>query len=158
MSIVPPRPSSPRLDAFLSQIEALSYRHRRLYLTKHQPSYPRFIYKYKAQPKGDTPSVQHLRDLLLDGRFWLSSPRDFNDPFDMTGRVILGVTGKKLRDRVHKLVKTHRSGVGWKQRERMEQQLLSRSPEEMEAHVQRAQEQNMSAAGVFSFEGDAKSI
>ena len=158
MSIVPPRPSSLTLDAFLDQIEALSYRQRRLYLTKRQPSYPRFIYKYKAPPKEATPSVQHLRDLLVDGRFWLSSPRDFNDPFDMTGRVTVGAKGVKLRDRVHKLVKTHRSGLGWKKRERMERQLLNRTPAEMEAHVQQAHETNMSAVGVFSFAGDPKSI
>jgi hypothetical protein len=59
-----------------------SYRARRKFLNSQ--SYPRFLYKFKAADERLTP---HLEDIVIHSRLYLSSPRQFNDPFDMAAEI-----------------------------------------------------------------------
>jgi hypothetical protein len=56
---------------------------RRKFLHIHN-SWPRFFYKFRAFCCEDK-----LRSLIVRGEIFLSSPRDFNDPFDMRGMLVI---------------------------------------------------------------------
>ena len=85
-----PRPnsgqaSSPQIDgdqAFAAMFD-MSPLERRRYLSEHS-SKPRFFYKFRAFS-----SEERLRSQLVRNEIFLSSPRDFNDPFDMRGKVVI---------------------------------------------------------------------
>jgi hypothetical protein len=84
---VPPSVYFPE-DPIISYIYSLSYRECRRIL-RRTIDYPRFLYKYRAFDSSDEQSVSRLRDLLIDSDLWLSSPNDFNDPFDMSAAVVM---------------------------------------------------------------------
>lgn len=70
-------------DTFLHRIRSLSYGQRRAVLARQ--SYPRYLYKFKALHDKNT---AHLEDIVLRSRLYLSSPRSFNDPFDMSSEIV----------------------------------------------------------------------
>ena len=61
-------------------------------------SWPRFFYKFRAFPSED-----RLRSLIVKGEIYLSSPRDFNDPFDMRGKIVIKGGFKALRRKLSTL-------------------------------------------------------
>ena len=56
---------------------------RRKYLHLENP-WPRFLYKFR-----DTRQEDRLRSLIVRSQVFLSSPRDFNDPFDTRGKLVI---------------------------------------------------------------------
>lgn len=55
-------------------------------------TYPRFLYKFN---RGDSP--RSLEGLIVSSAAWLSSPLDFNDPFDLRANVdILGSPDERI--------------------------------------------------------------
>lgn len=45
--------------------------------------FPRHLYKYMSFQSDSAESVRNLRSIVVSSNFWLTSPEDFNDPFDM---------------------------------------------------------------------------
>ena len=96
--------------------------------------YPRFRYKYKAIGSG-TPEerekrADQLRDILVEGLLWLSSPRDFNDPFDTTAQVIFEpASTEQKRQRIKRII-DQQSAKPWKKRKAMVDQEMARDPAE----------------------------
>ena len=88
----------PMFEALL----AMPYFARRLGIRKHlKPPPARFLYKFRASPSDPSPAardqyVSRMRQIMVDSELWLSSPSDFNDPFDTMGRFeIKGTTAKR---------------------------------------------------------------
>jgi hypothetical protein len=82
---------------------ALPYFMRRLGIRKHlKPPPARFLYKFRASPRDPSPDAKRdylsrMRQIMVDSELWLSSPSDFNDPFDTAGRFeIKGTIAKRL--------------------------------------------------------------
>lgn len=50
-------------------------------------------------------SVKRLRDVVVCSDLWLSSPNDFNDPFDFSANVVIEGTPTQVRDTVSKRFK-----------------------------------------------------
>src|SRR4029077_15773202 len=50
-------------------------------------------------------SIDRLRDVLVRSRFWLSSPLEFNDPFDMSAQLVVEGTVEEKKQRVRALLK-----------------------------------------------------
>src|SRR4051812_16457938 len=95
-----------RFAATLSAILALPYWKRRLFLWHRiEPREPRFLYKYRLLDVKQPDTLVFTRDIIVGSRLWLSSPRDFNDPFDMTADVVYEGTLGQRRARIKKLVK-----------------------------------------------------
>ena len=69
-------------DSYLHQRRRLSYREKRIWLNSQQ--YPRFLYKFKAT---DERCMPHLEDMVIHSKLYLSSPIQFNDPFDMAAEM-----------------------------------------------------------------------
>ena len=70
-------------DRLIHELRQLSYKERREFLACH--TFPRHLYKFKAIPDR---SSAHLEDILLHSRLYLSSPRQFNDPFDVAANIV----------------------------------------------------------------------
>jgi hypothetical protein len=158
----PPRdsdlePPDPRFEALFSLGYTAARRaFRRVGGTPEYPRYPRFQYKYRA-PIISTSDIDHLRELIVDGRFWLSSPRTFNDPFDMTALLSMDGSVTELRQRFKRMVKQF-SKNGWvKQREELDR-FMARPRPEWQARMQETFDKHLGNFGVFSFAGDPRSI
>ena len=141
-------------DPVISQIYALRYRPCRLVL-RRTIGYPSFLYKYRAFSASDEQSVRRLRDLLIDSDLWLSSPNDFNDPFDMSAAVVMEGTKTECE-------------AGWKRmfaqindspkhkRERIAQ-LLGDDVTALKC-IKDSFQMNLQKVGVSCFTADCKSI
>lgn len=53
------------------------------YVTRRWFKGPRHFYKYMGISGEDPNSLRNLRTIIVSSNLWLSSPADFNDPFDM---------------------------------------------------------------------------
>jgi hypothetical protein len=138
----------------------LDYWKCRLFLAKHigPEKYPHFQYKYVALASDAMGRyAKQLRDILVENRLWLSSPRDFNDPFDMTARVIIEGETPALRQRFKQLI-AEKSGKPWKERREILNQFMARPRNEWQEAIERSHSQNHEQTGVFSFAGDPRSV
>lgn len=161
VKFAPARPVFLNFDPWQKRIIEADYFSRRRFLAKRvRPSYPRFHYKFKAVPVDENADLSHLRDLIVEGRFWLSSPRDFNDPFDMTARVILQGTTDELRERFKQLVDREgtKQGLNWKERRKRLNAFMARSRTDWLRSIKMIHERHTAAMGIFSFAGDPRSI
>ncbi len=138
------------------KLEAMGYRERGEFLW-HLPRLLRFLYKYRTLAPANEQSVDHLRDILVRSRFWLSSPEDFNDPFDMAAKYIAKGTQKETQARIRKLLK-RQPNMKWKERFRETPKLVAKPGTELATMAQTAHDRIAKNAGVCSFAGDPRSI
>jgi len=77
--------SSPPMDGdhLVAEMFSMSPLERRKFLHIHN-SWPRFFYKFRAFSSED-----RLRSQIVRNEIFLSSPRAFNDPFDMRGMLVV---------------------------------------------------------------------
>jgi hypothetical protein len=151
-------PKSRRDAIFHALGEATYWERRRFLWHKVKPRYPRFLYKYRSIDPGDPESVKRLREIVIGSRLWLSSPFDFNDPFDMSGRVVAEGSPEKRIRRFKNLVGRQASKKSRNERRKIVAEMSALPNEE---HVRRAKlafEQNKVSTGVCSFAGDPNSI
>jgi len=158
----PPRPESD--DPIIRYVHALPYFHLRIFLAKKiSEKYPRFLYKYRPPIDPDDSkgkSLSHLRDLIVEGRFYLSSPSQFNDPFDMTAFVMYFGTEQQKRERFKRLFAERASQSGMRRKERQErvEAVMSLPEHKILEALKRSHDEHISSTGVFSFAGDPRSI
>lgn len=99
----------------LQALENSSYWQRRQFLRDRiNPRYSRFLYKYRALDAASELSVTRLRDILVESKLWLSSPVDFNDPFDMTAHILAEGSIQKKIGKMKTLLKKHGPPLKWK--------------------------------------------
>lgn len=127
---------------------------RRILQRGIKPRYPRFIYKYKHLDPTDSKSVQHARDLIVGSRLWLSSPADFNDPFDMRGCVTIDGDVKQREKRFRELL----AGLKFKQREYKVREMMAKTPDELARIVTASHKNIVERVGVCSFSTDPRNI
>lgn len=160
VKFAPPRPSELHSDPIVRHVNSLDYWNCRLFLAKRvgPEKYPHFQYKFKALAADAIERrAKQLRDIIVESRLWLSSPRDFNDPFDMTARVIIEGETKELRQRFKQLI-TDKSGKSWKERRALLDQFMARPRYEWQEALKRSHSQHHEQTGVFAFAGDPRSI
>lgn len=154
-------PNSPpvrlSLDAIISRLATLTYRERRVFLWKRvNPRLPRFLYKFRRLIPSDKRSIDHLRDIVVRSRFWLSSPADFNDPFDMAATFTVDASVLEKRKRLDTLLKSR--GFNWKERKRHVTRWMAKEDDELAAVIQETYRAQIESTGVYSFAGDPRSI
>ena len=145
------------LHQWIADVQKLDYFRRRVEIARRiHPSLSRFVYKYRAIDEGNPAAIDRLRDLLVRSRLWLSSPVDFNDPFDMSGSIVAKSTTQEKLERVNEMLKRHR--LTYKERERKRKMLMRTPLDVLENELKAAFEKNMPTTGVFSFAGDPRNI
>ncbi len=146
-----------QFEKSVETLARLPYRKRREFLWhKDRPRLSRFLYKFRALVPNDNTSVDHMRDILVRSKFWLSSPLDFNDPFDMSAKIIAKGTAKERRTRFKKLLKGQ--SYTRKAREQALPRLVMKSNVEVQEFIQETFRQAIESIGVYSFGGDPRSI
>ena len=142
---------------WIEYVHNLPYFQRRMAIArKVDPRLSRFLYKYKSIDEANRISTDRLRDLLVRSRLWLSSPVDFNDPFDMSAKIVANATGKERLERVNALLEAY--SLSHKERERRRKNLMRVPIAKLENALGDIYNKNVAKVGVFSFAGDAKSI
>jgi hypothetical protein len=155
----PPRPYYPRLDPLLDKLGQLTYRQRRTWLWhNNKPRLSRFLYKYRRCYPSDTTGVDRLRDVIVRSRLWLSSAADFNDPFDMSARVVVEGSSDQLENRLKTLIDRHQPTLTKSQRTGKLREFLRKSPEELMEIARSGFENTVKVMGVYSLAGDPKNI
>ena len=152
----PPIPS-PEQDPIFSRIINIDYlRRRRVFRQQMQPPYPRFFYRHTSLDPENIVSVDRLRDVVVRSELWLSSPEDFNDPFDTKVKLELNGSDeerlsilKSLEERLPHLSEPQRSELRSKY-------LLDRSL--FEKTLLNAVRSNLSTIGVACFIPSARNL
>ncbi len=146
-----------RFQAIVAHVERLADRERRQFLWNHvQPRLSRFLYKFRVLEPSDNMSLDRMRDIVVRSRLWLSSPVDFNDPFDMSGKFVAEGTVEEKRSRVEGLLK--QIGMSQAERDRRRPGIVARSNAEFAALAQAGNRRHVELTGVCSFGGDPRSI
>ena len=145
-----------RFEEILAALVGAPLWSRRKYLRR--AGYPRFLYKYRALDPQDETSLYRMRDVLIDSKLWLSSPIDFNDPFDSSAQLIVDGSPLKRRTRIAQLVREKSNLQTRELRRRKKRELAGLSSEEIEERWSKAFEKASREMGVHSFAGDARSI
>lgn len=145
------------IHRWIAGVQQLPYFRRRVEIARRiTPSLSRFVYKYRAVDEADLKSVDRLRDILVRSRLWLSSPVDFNDPFDMAGKIVASASVKERQERINEILKKHR--VPFKERERKRKSFMRKSVKALEMELESIYTKYTAKTGVYSFAGDARSI
>ncbi len=144
-------------ETILDYAKRLSYWRRRIFLWKRTSPRPsRFLYKFRSLDPSNPTSVDRIRDVIVRSRLWLSSPVDFNDPFDMSAKFIVDATAQEKRKRIREILR--RQGQKWKQIEKELPRLVSKTDAEMSLIAQTTWQNEVEATGIYSFGGDPRSI
>ena len=156
--VTPPNLGTPSFDEYVRYLEGLGYRQRRKFL-RHQvsPRLARFLYKFRSLVPSDATSVERMRDILVQCRLRLSSPAEFNDPFDMAGKLVVEGSPVEIRKTLAEIMKT--LGIRWSDRKKQIDRIMSRADREGAFLMgQETLEKLVYRAGVCSFGGDPRSI
>lgn len=150
-------PADSKFKAIVDHLVSLDYRKRREFLWHRvKPRLARFLYKFRSLDPTHATSVDHMRDIVVRSRFWLSSPLDFNDPFDMSAQIVVDGTGKEKRQRIDNILKLQ--GLTWGERQKKLATILRKPPTEFDRIAKSTYRQSIERAGVYSFGGDPRSI
>lgn len=146
-----------KLKEWIDRVHVLPYFERRLAIAKKiAPPPQRFLYKYKPIDTSDKTSIEYIRDILVKSKLWLSSPLDFNDPFDMAAKITIDGSGVEIKKRLSAIMKT--KGTGWSKRNKIAENLTSGPRKNLEGAMVAAYVHAMESTGVFSFAGDPRNI
>jgi hypothetical protein len=139
-------------DATLNRIlDSLDYFQTRRFLKKHASKYPRFLYKFRRLQTAD--DMNHLREIIVRSELWLSSPDNFNDPFDMSAKFLFDATVEERRQRFRDVLKEQ--GKKFHEIERLLPDLMRNANEE---NLSGRLRKTVSETGVCSFAGDPRNI
>ncbi len=145
------------LGEWLNNLNTLPYFERRMEIARRvQPPQSRFLYKYKSIDATSPTSIDRLRDLLVRSRFWLSSPHDFNDPFDMSAKIVAKATADEKLWRINALMRGR--GLSYSKRVKTRKRFMRMSIDELEKELRKHHKIQIEKTGIFSFAGDAKDI
>ena len=143
----------------IQHLESRTYFQRRIFLRKKlAPPMHRFLYKFRAVDVDSESSIDHLRDIVVLSKLWLSSPIDFNDPFDMSARVVFEGTSQQKRERFHRVVNELGEFKSGKECEAYVDHVMTQPLHETLAQLQAGYDGATSATGIYSFAGDPRNI
>ena len=140
------------INTFFRILGTANYYKTRKLLKQHAAKYPRFLYKFRRLQTAE--DMNHLREIIVRSELWLSSPKNFNDPFDMAVKFVFDATVEEKRMRFRKVLKDE--GKKFHEIERLLPELMRKTNEE-ENLVKRLRE-TTNETGVCSFAGDPRNI
>lgn len=101
--------------------------------------------------------MDRLRQVIVESVLWLSSPSDFNDPFDMRCQVVFEGTGVEKRKALHSKFKAMHMKTSWRRRQRRVDDLMAH-PQRTLAMIRRIFATNLEKAGVCCFATDPRHV
>lgn len=157
MKVVDNSKNNSYLYDLIQYLENLDYFPRRVALTNTIKSkLPRYLYKYRGTFSANSNAVDHFRDILVRSKLWLSSPVDFNDPFDTAAFFYIPKEAKAKKNRFKELAKSQ--GLKREEADLFSRKMMRRSHKKVEAELQAIFEKMLKKTGIFSFAGDPRNI
>jgi hypothetical protein len=158
MEYAPPLP--PNDDPAIQAIERLPYLKLRAFLSRQldagrERQYPRFLYKHKGI---DLNKVDHLRDIVVRSRLFLSVRASFNDPFDTTANVIFEGSRAERTTRFTVLMRSFEPHLSPEMLSAKVSKFLNMPRSEHLARITRVFGNAMDECGIFSFGGNVRNI
>lgn len=102
-------PGDERIEV-IKLLKNFPYRLRRSYFKRrfsepnqHPKKYPSYLYKYASFIPSDKNSILYAKTIIVDSNLWLSSPLDFNDPFDCRTHFLTEKISVVQKERFNKL-------------------------------------------------------
>lgn len=142
----------------LRALHSLPYRDRRARICELlQTRYPRFLYRYTRLKSDDALSVERLREIVVYSELWLSSPPDFNDPFDMSAVLLFEGTPAQRRSFIAAQLRRWHPDVLSKQRARRIEETMAHQ-DVMEATLREKFHESIAKIGVTCLTPDPKSV
>lgn len=118
--------------------------------------YPDFTYKYRSVSTDE--EKRFARDILLNGNIWVSSPTQFNDPFDMKAEIVFeGSYYKKILSMLIKLLELHPK-MNHKEWSAIVAERMQMNPTRLLALIRDNFELHLSRTGVYSFSDNPLSV
>lgn len=152
-----PRPPEHHVSSYsdkrISNLSIYTNLKLRQFLRKAPNDYPRFFYKYLSCDMMD----EYIRCLLIDSDFYLSSCKEFNDPFDTTANVINNGSLRDMRKRFGQIIDANSPNINRKKRDLEISRLMSSYSRDPDAY-RRILEQNTQHAGIFSLTENPRDI
>jgi hypothetical protein len=161
-------PPNPDMDPWVTQVNALGDLQRRKVfrglVTDKRLS--RFLYKYRSMIRVDPAlnngsefhprSVENLHDIMVRSLLRLSSPAQFNDPFDLEAYMYVQGTPEQRRARFVNYLRNN--GVAENELGAQVDQYMGVSDEELVKVLRASQETHRNTVGVLCFADDPRSI
>jgi Protein of unknown function (DUF2971) len=113
-----------------------------------------FLYKYLPS-QGDFGLI-NIRDVLVGSVMRLSSPRQFNDPFELTAEFVMTATDAQKLERFESLARAQAPHLGWRAIQERVRNLMSSPEEFFYPNWQQSLSQIRSVAGIYCFAGSGK--
>ena len=153
------RPFYPQFDTLIAAIAALNYRELRHFLWCNvRPRPERFLYRFRELNPTDLKSINRIQQIIVGSQLWLSSPEDFNDPFDMSAEIMVKGTLKERKQRFHEFLKAQHKELSWIQRRQLLPSFISKPSSEYSANFQKEFDRTIRNAGVCSFGIEGQNI
>lgn len=149
----PAYPDSNNSDNIINYFSKLTKFMVRQYLRGEPNNYPRYFYKYLSCEM----SEERIRHLLIDSDLYLSSCKDFNDPFDTTAKVIKSGSLQDMRKRFSQIVDNNIPNLS-KQRKELEISKMMKNFSDNPEAYRKILIESTQAAGIFSVTENARDI
>lgn len=147
-----------RRQQIFSSVASMSHFQRRCFLRRQYGHRWRYLFKYRKVSENDNSSIEKIKNILLQSELWLSSPADFNDPFDTSAKIIFEGTGAQKRERFDLLIKRMEPKISWKKRKEYINSIMAAHGNSFHQKLQEMQNALAKSLGVCSFAGDARNI
>jgi hypothetical protein len=148
-------PPNPNLAPWIVQMLALDLPGRRHVLKRFKPEpMPPFLFKYLPS-KGEF-ALTNIRDVLVGSVLRLSSPAQFNDPFELRAHFVMTATHEQKLERFEALAREQAPHLGWRAIQERIRNLMSAPEEFFYPNWQLSLNQIRGAAGIYCFAGSPK--
>lgn len=145
------------ISKIVEYIDGLPYEKRRIAILKFfNPAPKRFLYKYRCIDIGDNISKDRAIDLFLKSRLWLSSPNDFNDPFEMCSNIEVNATGVEKRDYFKRIALDN--GFRYPERKKFLTKMITVSNSKLVDNYKISTKKIFNKLGVYCFTYDPRNI
>lgn len=143
------RTEDSKIDELIRQLEKLEKHTLRRKLRTPPNRYTRFLYKYR--PGND----EYLKDIIINNRLWLSSPSNFNDPFDACINYNFSGTSQQKLEAIKRILKSSTT-LSYKKRKSEALRLLTSV--NWNERFQESYDSNIRNLGVCSFSETPRNI
>ena len=151
-------PADAKVEAVFRYMDTLPYSERQAYLANNLNCKVQRLYKYRPLDPASADSISRVHDIIVAGRLWLSSPLDFNDPFDLTAQSVFEGTREEKKARLQILIDEKAANLSPRKRREMVAKILAQPIDAMTANVHDASTRSMESCGLYCLAGDPLSI
>lgn len=165
--VIDPLPPNPNIGQWLDDMDGLTYLQRRTVLRKMHAkktlTMPRFLYRFHSlrrtpDRKPNDPifvpdTTERLEIPIVHSLLKLSSPADFNDPFDMGAMFDLSGTPIEKRYRLRTMFERQNPSGTLKEREDFVEKMIAIPENELRSRLELSYNNARKAFGVICFAG-----